>query len=328
MNFIINLILWLIMLYGIVVVIWNLIYKKMSPDEQRGKVKLPFKPIYLFIVIGVIVLKSIITIVPGQEVYVVQTPWGINDKPLHSGWSIIPPWNKTFPMDKTVWVYTFSDKKWEGQVKEADAIWAPTRDGIKIGIDVSINWRIDPEQAPYIYQNVSEADGTDEGRYKWIEANLIRAKTVSVISLIVGRYSPIEVYGGEKRQEIQDKVYEMLKDELAVYRLILDNVNIREVNYFPDYDNAIKQKKLAEQQVLTLEQVTRQKEEQVKQAELDKQMTITKAEAEAKSLQIQGQSISDNPKVIALKWIEKWNGDVPKIMGGSSNFLMDISKYF
>lgn len=334
MSFLINLILWGAVIYSIIAIIWNIIAKRLPEKDSYGndnkakEFKLPYKHFVLPLVVIVLFLKSTIVIVPGQEVYVVLTPGGVSDDELQPGWHFVSPLNKVFPMDKTVWVYTFSDKVQQGQQKEADAIWAPTKDGIKMGLDLSINWRIDPSEASWIYGNVSEQDGSDSSRYVWIEYNLIRAKANNIVNLTISEYSPIEVYS-DKRSEIQRKIFERLKPELYQYKLILDNVELRDVNYFPQYAEAINEKKLAEQRVMTLEQITRQKEEQKKQALIDKDIQITGAQGEAEALKIKGQSISDNPKIIALKWIEKWKGDVPQIMGTSgSGMILDISKYF
>ena len=60
-----------------------------------------------------------------------------------------------------------------------------------------------------------------------------------------------------------------------------------------------------------------QKEEQLKQAEIEKNIAIQKAEGEAKALQIKGNSLSMNPKIIQLEWINKWDGKLPTYMMGN-----------
>lgn len=229
-------------------------------------------------------------------------------------------------MDKTVWVYTFSQKSSEGQVAGDDAIWTPTKDGIKIGLDVSISWSIDPGFAPWIYANVSENDGRSSGQYLWIEENFIRAKAKSAMALTVSNYSPIEVYSN-KRQEIQDEAAKKLTAELQTYHIILRQIDIREVFYNKEYEDAINAKKLAEQEVLRLIEVTKQKQEQLKQAEIDKDIKIQQAEGEAKALQIKGQSISANPKITQLEWINKWDGKLPQyMMGDGQGVILNMNK--
>lgn len=219
-------------------------------------------------------------------------------------------------MDKTVWVYTFTTKKDEGAKNSDDAIWVPTKDGIKMGFDLSVSWRIDTDYASWIYSNVSENDGGNSGRYLWLEENVVRPKTKSAMGLSVAQFTPIEAYSN-RREEIRDLSFKMLSAEFKSYHLILDQIDLREVFYNADYEKAINAKKLAEQEVLRLVEVTRQKEEQLKQAEIDKNIAIQMAEGEAKALQIKGTSIASNPKIIDLEWINKWDGQLPQYMMGN-----------
>ena len=287
------------------------------PHSQL-RIRLPFGAVAGGLSLAVLVAVSFINKIGAQEVGVLLTPRGVAPQPLKTGWHVIAPWNGVTTMDKTTWVYTFSNKKDEGQIKGEDAIWTPTKDGIKMGLDISISWRIDPEFAPWIYQNVSENDGGSAGRYIWIEQNIIRAKTKSSLALTVSNYTPIEVYSS-KRQDIQDVVFKKLMSELAFYHILLEQVDIREVFYNTEYEAAINNKKLAEQEALRLVEVTKQKEEQLKQSSIDKDIAIQKAQGESEALKIKGQAISANPKIIQLEWIAKWNGALPQYMLGNSN---------
>jgi len=227
-------------------------------------------------------------------------------------------------MNKTERVYTFSNEESEGNKSFADAIWAPTKDGIKVGFDVSISWKIDDKYANWLYANISGADDSSGSRYQWIEENLVRSKTISNLSLSVSEFTPVEAYSN-KREQIQEMLYKRLSIEFVKKHLILMQVNIREVYYNAEYEKAINAKKLAEQEVLRLEEVTRQKTEKLKQSEIDKNIAIQTAEGEAKALQIKGNSIKSSPQVIQLNWIEKWNGELPTYMlGNNTQMLMGM----
>lgn len=286
-------------------------------EGENGTIKLRFGiPAILLGGVSTIVF-SLLTIIGPQDVGVIVTPKGVSEKSVYTGWHVVAPWNTLKRMDKTVWVYTFSGD---------DAIWVPTKDGIKIGLDVSVSWRIDPVYAWWIYANVSEDEGGDDGRYKWLEQNVIRPKTKSAVALAVSRFTPIEAYSN-KREDIKNLSFDVLATELRTYHLILDQVDMREVFYNPEYEKAINAKKLAEQEVLRLVEVTRQKEEQLKQAEIDKNISIQKAEGEAKALQIKGSSIAANPKIISLEWIDKWDGKLPQYMlGNGEGVILNLPK--
>ena len=232
------------------------------------------------------------------------------------------PWWDVHKMDKTVWVYTCAKGVKEGQKADDDAIWAPTSEGIKMGFDISASWRIDPLQAPWIYQNVTPQDGNENSRYLWLEENVIRTKLKSCLALTVSEYTPIQTYSS-KRQEIQDKVLAKMKVELSSWRIILDQIDIREVYYDPQYEAEIKNKKVQEQKALTLIEITKQIQEQYTQSKLQKEIVIQAAEGEAKALSIKGDAINKNPKIIQLEWIQAWDGALPVyMMGNGTNMTM------
>lgn len=304
-------------------------------NSEAGKKELPDSIAFLFGGIGVFILALFLAVIPAQECGVVITPNGVNHKSYPTGWHTVLPWYKVKKMDKTIQVYTCADlgsgervsdddsrmTKAKKQSVQGTTIWAPTIDGIKMGFAISASWRIDPEYAWWIYDNVSEQDDENNGRFLWLEENVIKAKLKSALSLTASKYTPIEVYSN-KREEIQDLTYEKMKNDIKEYHLILEQIDIREVYYNPEYEQSINQKKLEEQKALTLIEVTKQKEELERQAEIDKRISITNAEAEAEALRIKGQSISSNPRIVELEWINKWNGQLPTYMLGSGQGVM------
>lgn len=304
---------WMILFYGVA----GLIIFIINRSHPGGiKIKLPLFIPSLIVGFFSVLLLSLIVLIDAQQVGVLVTPSGVVDEELHTGWHVVAPWNDVHKMDKTVWVYTCAHATNEGAQPNSDAIWAPTKDGIKVGFDVSVSWRITPTEASWIYQNVTENDGGNTGRYMWLEDNVIRTKLKSALALTVSNYTPIEVYS-TKREEIQLRVDERMRKEILTYKLILDQIDLREVYYNPEYEAAINAKKLAEQEAMRLVEVTKQKEEQLKQAEIEKNIAIQKAEGEAKALQIKGNSLSLNPKIIQLEWINKWDGKLPTYMMGN-----------
>jgi regulator of protease activity HflC (stomatin/prohibitin superfamily) len=291
--------------------------------------------LFLILPIVIIVGLSFLTVVPAQNTGVVITPGGVLKESYKTGWHLINPVYKIELMDKTSQVYTCASqrsvpneeyKEYKAASTQSSTIWAPTVDGIKMGFDISASWRIDEEYAWWIYDNVSEQDGSSAGRFYWLEENVIKPKLKSSLALTVSRYNPVEVYSN-KRQAIQDEVLDKMKTDIKAYHLVLDQIDIREVYYNEEYEKAINEKKLQEQKVLALVEVTKQKKEQELQAAIDKNIAILKAEGEAKSLQIKGQSIASNPRIIELEWIQKWDGKLPQTsLGSGQGLIFNLNK--
>ena len=333
----------ILVLLSILSIIWFIVARllnKYNEDLKDDDVHLPDSLGFLIGGLLAFVACLFVVAIPAQECGVVITPSGVKTESYKTGWHIIMPWYHVQRMDKTVQVYTCASLGSRNDVGDDDSrmtkakknsvqgttIWAPTIDGIKMGFAVSASWKIDEEYAWWIYDNVSELDDGANGRFLWLEENVIKAKLKSALALTASRYTPIEVYSN-KREEIQELTREKMKKDIQSYHLILEEIDIREVYYNEAYENAINQKKLEQQKAITLIEVTKQKEELLKQAEIDKNIDITKAEAEAQALKIKGQSISNNPRIVELEWINKWNGQLPTYMFGSDQSVMlGISK--
>lgn len=319
--------------YSVVAAIYNNSVRK---SNKGGKTL--FNSILLWLVpLVYLVVSSFLTIIPAQECGVVITPSGVKQQTYYTGWHLILPWYEVQTMDKTEQVYTCAKrtqvsqndpnyKSYKADATQSETVWTPTIDGIKMGFDISASWRIDPEYAWWIYDNVSETDGRENGRFYWLEENVIKPKLKSALALTTSRYTPIQVYS-TSREEIQSFVLERMKNDIKSYHLILDQIDIREVYYNEDYETAINQKKLEEQKALTLSEVTKQKEELKKQAEIEKEIQILNAEGEAEALKIKGASVSSNPKIVQLEWINKWDGKLPEIMtGDGGGLLLNLDK--
>ncbi len=319
--------------YSVVAAIYNNSVRK---SNKGGKTL--FNNMLLWLVpLAYLVISSFLTIIPAQECGVVITPSGVKQQTYYTGWHIILPWYEVQTMDKTQQVYTCAKrtdvnrndpnyKPYKADATQSETVWTPTIDGIKMGFDISASWRIDPEYAWWIYDNVSETDGRENGRFYWLEENVIKPKLKSALALTTSRYTPIQVYS-TSREEIQAFVLERMKNDIQSYHLILDQIDIREVYYNSDYETAINQKKLEEQKALTLSEVTKQKEELKKQAEIEKDIQILNAEGEAEALKIKGASVSSNPKIVQLEWINKWDGKLPEIMtGDGGGLLLNLEK--
>ena len=308
-------------------------------EQNKGKTtKKMTNSLFLWLIpVIYFAVSSFLTIIPAQECGVVITPSGVKHQTYYTGWHFILPWYNVQTMDKTEQVYTCAKrtdvsrndpnyKAYKADATQSETVWTPTIDGIKMGFDISASWRIDPEYAWWIYDNVSETDGKENGRFYWLEENVIKPKLKSALALTTSKYTPIQVYS-TSREEIQAIVLERMKNDIQSYHLILDQIDIREVYYNSDYETALNQKKLEEQKALTLVEVTKQKEELKKQAEIEKGIQILNAEGEAEALKIKGASVSSNPKIVQLEWIQKWDGKLPEIMtGDGGGLLLNLEK--
>lgn len=97
---------------------------------------------------------------------------------------------------------------------------------------------------------------------------------------------------------------------LAVDDLVIENVDLSN-----DLEKAIEDKMVAEQQakkaVFTKDKATQ-----------DAAASLIRAEGEAKAIKVTGDALQQNPKLIELEMVKKWDGKVPQIVSGVGGSIL------
>jgi len=120
-----------------------------------------------------------------------------------------------------------------------------------------------------------------------------------------------------KRELLRQMIEDTLKAKLITYNIVVENVNLVNIKFDPEFEKIVEQKQIEEQKIKTAEYVKQQ-------AEQNKLATIARAEGEARAQQLLRESVND--KTIAYKWIDKWNGKLPDTMLGSSSSILYTPK--
>lgn len=117
-----------------------------------------------------------------------------------------------------------------------------TIDGNDISLDVTITYTIDPAKATYILQNVATNDAE-------LKEHVVRT---------IGRSKPRDIFGELETEGFYDAIERSAKaqeaklrlnDILEPYGIIVDRVNTGDYRFNPEYQQAIEEKKIADQQV-------------------------------------------------------------------------------
>jgi regulator of protease activity HflC (stomatin/prohibitin superfamily) len=151
--------------------------------------------------------------------------------------------------------------------------------------DVAIKYHLDREQVAPIYKRLRRD----------YEDRIISPSIQEAVKASTALFNAEEVV--TKRPEVKGKILQILKDDLKVYDIIVEDVNIINFKFSEAYDHAIEQKQVAEQNALRAERVLRQVEieaqQKVVKAEATRTEQILLAEAKAEALRIQREQISD-----------------------------------
>lgn len=205
------------------------------------------------LLIFIILVSSVRIVQPG---YVgVQVLFGnLNKKVLKNGLHFVFPFVQVVMMDVRTQDYTMSIAKEEGVKKGDDAITSLTRDGLTISLDISVWYKLDPQKAVDVYQNI----GTN-----YVEKIVRPAIRTSIRNATV-LYNVSEIFS-EKREDLSKKIFDELYANLFEKGIIVDKILLRNIDLPTRVKTAIDEKIAAEQEsqkmVYVLEKEGRKRKE-------------------------------------------------------------------
>jgi len=124
----------------------------------------------------------------------------------------------------------------------------------------------------------------------------------------------------KKREEIKARTLESARLKVGDL-LVIEDVVIQNVALSKELETAIEAKMVQEQEA------AKAKFTQAK-AEIEAQTAIIRAKGEAEAIRVRGRAVQDNPGLVQLQIVEKWNGISPLVIGGGSgagaNILLPI----
>jgi regulator of protease activity HflC (stomatin/prohibitin superfamily) len=165
-------------------------------------------------------------------------------------------------------------------------LWTPTADGLKVGLDFSVRYRLDPGRLPELHRHV----GPD------FETKLVHPIVWNVTRLVASEYSLLDIYG-KRRQEMQQQASGRVQALLARDGLISEDFLLREVVYTPEFEKTLVNKMVAEQKV-------HESAYEVEQAALRAQVEVIEAQGEAQALDLVNRAIKEHPIVLQYLWIK------------------------
>jgi regulator of protease activity HflC (stomatin/prohibitin superfamily) len=127
-----------------------------------------------------------------------------------------------------------------GSRSERDDLVFKTIDGNDISLDVIIAYRINPQMAPQILEKVAK-DNSE------LEEKIIRTVGRSLARDLFGELKTEDFYNAEKRTEKAEKAKEVLNTALNPYGIIVESILPKDYRFNSAYQNAIEEKKIADQ---------------------------------------------------------------------------------
>jgi prohibitin 2 len=114
----------------------------------------------------------------------------------------------------------------------------------------------------------------------------------------------------KKREEIKTKTLEGARSKVGDL-VVIEDVVIQNVALSKELETAIEAKMVQEQEA------AKAKFTQAK-AEIEAQTAIIRAKGEAEAIRVRGRAVQDNPGLVQLQIVEKWNGISPLVVGSGT----------
>jgi regulator of protease activity HflC (stomatin/prohibitin superfamily) len=120
------------------------------------------------------------------------------------------------------------------------------------------------------------------------------------------------------RQQANATATKLITDSLAAKDAIITNFAITDIEFSQNFNRAVEAKVIAQQNAIQ----ALNKTEQIKQEANQRVITAT---AEAQSMKIRADALTQNPKLVAWEAVQKWNGVLPVYMLSGAMPFLDVT---
>jgi regulator of protease activity HflC (stomatin/prohibitin superfamily) len=258
---------------GIITVIIGLVIAK--SNSAARKYSGIITTVGIVIIIAGLSLASIVQIEPG-EVGVQKLFGKVDNKTLESGLNLVNPLVKVVTFDIRTQNYTMSAIHDEGSKLGDDAIRVLSADGLEVIIDLTVLFKVLPNEAPRILREI----GTE---YRDV---IVRPICRTKIRDNAVYYDAVALYS-TKRDEFQGRIFKTIEKDFKDRGLMLEQLLVRNITLPASVKTTIESKINAEQDAQKMTFVL-QKEKQ---------------EAERKRVEAQG--IADYQKILSTGLSDK-----------------------
>ncbi|WP_406658005.1 prohibitin family protein [Methanolobus sp. ZRKC2] len=278
--------------------------------------------IFIILIVFSVMFGSIFVSIGAGEVGVKFNQFGgVEEEELGEGLHIVPPWVSVTKYSVRSETYTMSGTEGEGQVSGDDQIKALTVEGLTLGMDITVRYRLIPDEVSTVHQTLGS---------NYAE-KIIRPSIKSSIREVVSTKTALEVYG-EERQQVAGEMLTNIDEALGSDGIIVEEVLVRNVVLPTRVAEAIEAKLQADQEaqrmVFVKEKEQLEAERKIIEANGLANATIAKAHGEAEALSVINEELSKNPNLIDYKYIEMLQGQEisTMIVPTDQGLILDTSK--
>lgn len=238
-------------------------------EENLRRLSNPARLVGLVIILLGIVSACVVQIDAGQ-IGVKKLFGQVQNDVLTSGLHFVNPLLEIEKMDTKTMNYTMSGIVDEGQKAGDDAIRVLTADGLEVTIDLTVLYKVLPDQAPRIVRETG-LDYSDK---------IVRPLTRTKIRDNAVYYEAVALFSS-KREEFQHRIFKDIEENFKKRGLMLEQLLVRNITLPQSVKTSIEQKISAEQDAQKM------------------QFVLQKERQEADRKRVEAQGIADYQHIIS-----------------------------
>jgi regulator of protease activity HflC (stomatin/prohibitin superfamily) len=238
--------------------------------------------------LSALVGSSILVVPDGEAAVRISQISGVRPGTLYAGTHFI------LPLIDRAQLYDVRDKVFstsaaDGTREKLEVLNVETREGLEVGLAVTVRYRIDPRRLDYVQANLPQP----------IDQEIVEPVVTSVFRQVAPNYVVRDVFA-LKREEFRQRAAQIITDRLASDAIVVKEVLLRKVQLPEEYAQGLQGLLLKEQEDdrvsvdqsiekkkvnIADSQAEAQKVRQIKHAEADAQTRVLMAKAESDSMQ-------------------------------------------
>ena len=120
----------------------------------------------------------------------------------------------------------------------------------------------------------------------------------------------------KNREQIKTRALEIARKKVGTL-LVLEDIVIQNITLTKELESAIEAKMVQEQEASKSKYMQQR-------AQIEADTAVIQAKGEAESIRIRGQALKENPALVDLKIVDKWDGLTPLVIGAGGNMVYQL----
>lgn len=240
---------------------------------------------------------------------------------------------------KTPWIEDIERISVQSSYRVFEKMESYSRDQQPAHFNISIIYHIPPGDVGRVYTQYRDETGLLE--------RLVDRHVPQETKVVFGQYTALSVI--QDRGKFNNDIAEAIRESMKGEPIVIEGVQVEDVKFSEDYENAVRQRMVAEVEVQKIRQQAEQQKVNAEitvinakaaadavraeangkadatlaQAKATAAATQLNGEAQATAIKAKGDALAANPGLVLLTQAERWNGVLPTTMvpGSSVPFI-------